>query len=259
MSLLMEIARCKHVENCLNNTQHQNKCNKIIQDQKKELDQFQVPEPWNGNLKTAPILFLGSNPSISTSDKPDYREKYPRWSWSDSEIEDFFSNRFGGGKEPWIKDGIYTLLESGDHKKTYVRYFAAIRKRAKEILGRPVEPGSDYVNAEIIHCKSKHEFGVREASETCIELYLRRIIAESGAKVIVCLGGFAERAVRKEFGIFGTSEPISIREIERLFVFLPHPNARKSRKFSLTDIERIREFLEIGPNQILGLKRGELE
>ncbi len=243
MSLLLEIARCEHVGNCLNGTQH--KCNKIIQDQEKTLDHFQVPEPWSGSLKTAPILFLGSNPSISTSDEPDYNEKYPHWSWSDSEIEDFFSNRFGGGKEAWTKDGIYTLLESGSHKKKYVRYLAAIRKLAKEILGRSVEPGKDYVNSEVVHCKSKHEYGVKEASETCIELYLRKIIAESSAKVIVCLGDFAERAVRKEFGISGTLEPIFVCETERLFCFLPHPNARKPRKFSLVDIKLIQEFLRI--------------
>jgi hypothetical protein len=206
-----------------------------------------VPEPWSGNLKTAPILFLGSNPSISTSDLPDYKEKYPRWSWTDSEIEDFFSNRFGEGKEPWIKDGIYTLLENGNHKKNYVRYLASIRKRTEEILGRKAVPGEDYVNSEVIHCKSKKEHGVKDASETCIKLYLRRLIAESGAKVIVCLGSFAEGAVRNEFGISGTSEIISIGKNER-FIFLPHPNARKSRKFSLTDIQRIREFMKLDIN-----------
>ena len=30
MSLLLEIARCKHVENCLNSAQPQNKCNQIM-------------------------------------------------------------------------------------------------------------------------------------------------------------------------------------------------------------------------------------
>lgn len=223
------------------------------------LDDFQVSEPWSGNLNTAPILFLGSNPSISESLLPENKEKYPRWSWSDKDITDFFNNRFGGGQELWIKDGMYTFLETGVHKKKHVRYLAAIRKRAKEILGRPVEPGKDYVNSEVVHCKSKREHGVDKASGTCTKLYLRRLIAESGAKVIVCLGNFAERAVKQEFEISGTSEPIFISEIERLFFFLPHPNARRLRKFSLADIERIREFLEIGRNQISTSKRGELE
>ena len=220
MSLLLEIARCKHVENCLKNTHQENKCNSIIRSQEKALDHFQVPEPWSGNLKTAQILFLGSNPSISTSDKPEFKEKYPRWVWSDSEIDDFFSNRFGGGNEQWIKDGIYTLLETGDHKKKYVRYLAAIRKRAKEILGRPVEPGRDYVNSEVVHCKSKGEYGVKKASETCINLYLRRIIAESGAKVIVCLGDFSERAVKKEFWISNSLESILIGKNDYLYFSL---------------------------------------
>ena len=54
--------------------------------------QLQVPEPWSGNLEHAPILFLSSNPSISTA------ELYPRWEWPDEEIADFFGRRFGGGQ-----------------------------------------------------------------------------------------------------------------------------------------------------------------
>jgi hypothetical protein len=30
------------------------------------------------------------------SESVDYKEKYPRWSWSDSDIENFLSNCFGG-------------------------------------------------------------------------------------------------------------------------------------------------------------------
>ena len=53
---------------------------------------LQVPEPWSGDLEGAPILFLSSNPSISTA------ELYPRWKWPDEEIAGFFGRRFSGGR-----------------------------------------------------------------------------------------------------------------------------------------------------------------
>jgi uracil-DNA glycosylase len=87
---------------------------------------------------------------------------------------------------------------------------AAIRKRASQLLGRPAVPGADYVNSAVVHCKSKGEHGVREAAETCVRLFLRRMIEESGAKVIVCLCDFAARAVKKEFRITDISEAVTI-------------------------------------------------
>ena len=47
---------------------------------------------------------------------------------------------------------MYTLLETGVHKKKHVRYLAAIKTRASELLGRPAVPGVDYVNSEVVHC-----------------------------------------------------------------------------------------------------------
>jgi hypothetical protein len=43
---------------------------------------FHSPEPWSGNIATAPILFLSSNPSISEE------EMYPDPSWADEQITD---------------------------------------------------------------------------------------------------------------------------------------------------------------------------
>lgn len=55
---------------------------------------FHVPEPWSGNLKTAEILFVGSNPSIDLKEK--LFPKFESQEWSEdkkNEVVDFFSTR----------------------------------------------------------------------------------------------------------------------------------------------------------------------
>jgi hypothetical protein len=88
-ALLLEIARCPHVRNCITNPDAVHPCSEIVRAQEsKLLDHHQVPEPWLGNLATAPLLFISSNPSISST------EDYPRWSRSDDEILSYFNERF---------------------------------------------------------------------------------------------------------------------------------------------------------------------
>lgn len=198
--LLLEIARCDNIHG---NNSH---CQTIIQTQ--SADDFQLPEPWSGDLENAPILFLSSNPSIGM------KEKYPISSWTDEQIIDFFSNRFGGGLEEWTSNGRHTLLNDGSFKKTWVRYWGAARGRAAELLGRRnVKPGIDYAFSEVVHCKSHDEHGVGCAFDECTGRYLNSLIACSGAKIIVCFGQFAEKAVRDIFNIQNSghmSEPVKI-------------------------------------------------
>jgi hypothetical protein len=99
------------------------------------------------------------------------------------------------------------------------------------------EPGRDYVMAEVVHCKSKGEEGVwRLAAETCVDRYLLRLVEQSSARVVLCLGRLARWGIGRVFPILGGTEvtsngamvcgPVVIGAIERRFVFLPHPNAR---------------------------------
>lgn len=227
--LLLAIARCPGFEMCLHSPHPDLPCSKIVLSQPfTEVDQYQLPEPWSGHLKRAPILFLGSNPAIGRT------EKYPRWDWPNDRIADFYANRFGGGGRPWTRQG-RCLLQDGTHKRQWVRYWAAIRKRAGELLGRPAEPGLDYATSEVVHCKSLKEQGVREALEECTGRYLRPLLHLAAAKVVVCLGAVAAAAIRREFkvdGDDGLHGPVRVGDIERYFAFLPHPNARESRTFS---------------------------
>lgn len=227
-NLLLAITRCPVAEATLRGGRSRARAD-IVGVQGVGLEEFQIPEPWSGHLATAPVLFLGSNPGYAVS------EEYPRRSWSDEEIVDFFENRFGGGRREWVKAGRYTLLQTGEHKERWVRYWAAVRRRAGELLGRDATPGVDYAISEVVHCKSAHERGVGSALEECVPRYLECLISASGARVVVCLGRVADRAVREKWGIadgVAVHGPVEVGGRPRLFAFLPHPNARGERSFA---------------------------
>jgi len=112
----------------------------------------------------AAALFVSSNPSISEV------EACPRWSAPDDLIDEFFTQRFGGGRKVWIKQGRYGLRQDGTYGRA-VAFWSAIRQRAIELLERPVRPGHDDALTEVVHCKSKAEQGVRGALVECAGRY----------------------------------------------------------------------------------------
>lgn len=80
-------------------------CPLIVASQGVELNDFQVPEPWAGDVGTAPVLFISSNPSISDV------EPYQRWGTADEDRIEFFTDRYGDGPTQ-IRDGVYHPLKA---------------------------------------------------------------------------------------------------------------------------------------------------
>jgi hypothetical protein len=89
-------------------------------------------------METAPILFVGPNPSFNPN------EPFPTRSTSDEEIEPFFTTGF-------------------DHSREASHYWTMLRSIAKDLLGRPPRPGYDYALTEVVLCKSTDERGVQKA------------------------------------------------------------------------------------------------
>lgn len=229
--LLLRIARCDNLASARCSAAHP--CHRIVTSQSPAEESFQMPEPWNGRLASAPLLFLSSNPSIGQG------AEYPRDSWPDDEIEDFFTNRFGGGRKAWVEGGNRALLLDGNHGNANA-FWSAIRQRAMELFGRAVVPGLDYSLTEVVRCKSLQEYGVREAGHECAGRYLIPTIEASSALVIVTLGKVAEEYARRLVRFGGlVSPPTVIAGRERVIAVLPHPNARMKRSFAecLTDQE----------------------
>ncbi len=228
MNLLLEIARCPNVVRFYQDGSARNRCCEIISCQERgSIHDHQVPEPWSGRLATAPILFLSSNPSISQ------QEDYPRPGWSDHLMEDFFNNRFGGGIKPWVVDSRH-LCKGGGRGERKTRFWVEVQSRASELLGKRATPGLDYAISEIVHCKSKKQLGVAECLEECSGRYLDRLLSDSGAQVVVILGAHAEEVIRDRFRLNhrdGVVGPLEVGAGSKYLTFLPHPNARKKRKF----------------------------
>ena|SRR5579862_2982698 len=248
--LLLRIARCENIKVCRAHAGAA--CHTIVALQPQIPEQFQVPEPWSGQIETAPILFLSSNPSIS--DLSDDGEDYPTWDWSDAQISDFFDNRFDGGRKSWIVDGIRARTRRGDLPKQWVRYWASVRQRASELLpDHAVRPGIDYCLSEVVHCKSEDEVGVESAFPECTNRYLGPMLEAAAAIVIVCLGTYAGRAVRALTGSPESNRfvgPISLCGRDRFACFLPHPNARGVSKGFVSwladdELERVRRALRL--------------
>lgn len=244
-SLLLEIARCPVMLRQLAEPRVSQDCTVVIraQDPPSPAD-HQLPEPWSGNLAQAPILFVSSNPSISTS------ERYPRLSWDESLIDDFFTHRFGRGREPWVDGGLRALRADGTHEPGWVRFWAGARARASELLGRAATPGDDYALTEVVHCKSSAEEGVHEAMTYCADRYLARVVAVSGARVLVCLGAVADAAVRRVFHLPTSGRlhgPVAANGKDCFVAFLPHPNAFQPKTFAAclapADLVRLRMVL----------------
>jgi hypothetical protein len=247
MNLLNEITHCPNVKECLANPNPSHPCYKIVQIQKQPWENFQVPEPWNGHLEKAPILFLSSNPSISES------EEYPLGCWTEDQITDFFENRFGGGKKQWVKDGIHGLQKSTDDQPSHgkaTHFWVEVRERAKELLEKDVSPGEDYALSELVHCKSLEEEGVIEALEECTKRYFEATTRLSGVRIIVVLGSKAREIVKGKLGIPANVRLFGPEEVfgrKRLVVFMPHPSSFGQRSFAKClvpeELETLRNFL----------------
>ncbi len=222
--LLHEIIACPNLE--VSRRDPGLPCHEIVASQDRPNEPFQLPEPWSGFLETAPILFVGSNPSIS------YSEAYPLDSpdWPLEKAARFFTHRFHDG---WVRDGRYGRFRNGDYSTRRTSYWSSVRQRAMELLQRNVTPGEDYCMTEIVHCKSKGEIGAREAAAECTTLYLRRILEASGAKVVIAMGAFGAGAVKANVPLVGSGPVLSAASepFQALFAFVPHPAAFAPKTF----------------------------
>lgn len=118
--LFKNIACCKNVCDYFNRVSKERPCCKIIESQNYSKSEFQIPEPWSGHIDKAPLLFLGSNPSI------DADEKYPKFGksccskqggklplFNGKPLIDFYDKRFDNTKkEDWKNGGYWKKVDS---------------------------------------------------------------------------------------------------------------------------------------------------
>jgi hypothetical protein len=189
--LLLDIAKCKNFINYVDGGEFSNNCRSILESQNDEgisKDNYQVPEPWNGDIENARVLFVSSNPSI------DENEIYPTLSWGCHQLVDFFSHRFDE-EHHWTRD-LCVMVGDTEYANKKVPYWCEINNRMREIY--ELEPSSRKTQyecklgayaaiTEIVHCKSKNKNGVCQAIDECATKYLRLILENAKEAAVVVL------------------------------------------------------------------------
>lgn len=228
--LLLEIVHCPVVPDVLRGgVRHP--CGSIVRAQAvSSLADVQVPEPWTGAIERAPILFVGSNPNLSTD------SVHPLWCWPGAEVEEHFRARFDGDL---IVDGVRYRRIDGSLSRI-VPTWAAQRAIAGELLGRAADPGRDYAITNVVHCKSNGEVGVRSAVGHCADRYLDRVLALAPARVLVLLGGAAAGALRGRLPVPTSSPGVAMVRAggrRRAVIRLAHPAAREAKRSLAESLE----------------------
>lgn len=93
--------------------------------------------------------------------------------------------------------------------------------------------GEDYLISDIVHCKSLKGKSVNDTTlKKCSELYLKRLLLISKAKIIIILGSKAKESMEEELfegqkqPMF-TLVPLYIEKRLFYFLFMHHTNFRK--------------------------------
>jgi len=217
--VFLSVARCANVARCLE-SDAPHPCREIVRYQIRTrgvegYGEFQVPEPWVGEITVAPILFVSSNPSIG-------EDRHAIGSSSDDALWDSHHHAFGGGTRPYIIGGIRSTTPEGARLKK-VAYWVAVRSRARELIADAV-PGRDYALTEVVHCKSRNEFGVADAATECARRHLGRVLALSPAPVVIVVG----KTAREFFLGAEAAKPPRIQRRDlggrpRLMAYVPLP------------------------------------
>ena len=123
------VLRCPNVRMCIENPAKAHPCREIIDYQfakagATSYDDFQLPEPWCGQIDVAPILFVSSNPSIGDDQRVLGRVE-------DADAFDSHHFALGGGRERYVEEGVYTLDPDGKRSKRPVYFWGRARDRAQ--------------------------------------------------------------------------------------------------------------------------------
>jgi hypothetical protein len=179
--------------------------------------EFQVPEPWRGDVVNARLLFVSSNPGFDPDDD------CPTADQAEQSIVDYYMAGFP-------KQFPRNLSRTGQPSARAINFWSGMRRRAGEIYGRPADslrPGVDFAVTEVVHCKSKSEVVAIQAVARCVARHFDAIVTLSQARVVVIFGDVAADALKvpKRAAIADQLW----RGRDRLIMWLPHPNARKPR------------------------------
>ena len=216
--LALSIATCKEIKVACHDKSHP--CNQIVRAQEYLGNEIrQSPEPWAGNLAKAPLLFVGSNPSIS--EDSERGEDFPRVSFWESEavhtdwpperIVEFHTRRFDQSRDkPFVRPDAQYLCIDGEYRgkdgakpgqRHFQKYWKTAFTEANYIFGEKIDISSSICLSEVVHCKTKSEtkngkqIGLEESLSPCVQRYLLKIFEVSPAYLVVLTGLYSRKGV----------------------------------------------------------------
>ena len=160
--LMIEIARCAGGECC-----------RKIRAAQRDHKVFHLPEPWNGHLSEADILFVGTNPNYNAKevDFPQDKDQKDQNEY----ITDFFDNRFERYKKSKPrKNNFYNRLI------TWASWILNV-ERTTALFDR-------IASTELVHCKSHNSEGVDDCINHCYNSWFKKIIGNFKGKYVVLIG-----------------------------------------------------------------------
>ena len=245
--LLLAITRCPELGKARADGRHP--CHGVVCFQGP--DDYHVPEPWQGHIEAAPILFISLNPGYGDN------QVFPTPSWNDDDTKDFFIRRFAADAK-WTSQSrsqaIRLLVKDENGNPGYHEpadmFCGWIRKRAEELLQRRPVPSSDYVMTSAVHCKSSTWDGADATVRHCANLWLNAIMELSVAKVVVTISDPTWDFCAREWQLDPVRTvqfDVPIAGRQRAVLKLPH---RRSGRPSIIrnlldadDMERLRQIV----------------
>jgi len=224
LQLATDILQCPLVDAALRKEEAGVPCREVVTFQSRV--RRYPPEPWSGHIDEAKILFLASNPGSNAGEIEPAEHELTADSSVDAWLP-IFDNAFDQGQTPGIVDGVRMVDYSGQPRGRPVLYWVWAKDRAAEILGPGVDPGRDYALTEVVHCGSRSEHGVAEALPVCVHRYLGRVLRASPARILVCVGYFAQHAVTAHLDCELPSSlvgPVDLCGSPRYVVSIAHPS-----------------------------------
>jgi uracil-DNA glycosylase len=224
-TLFHDISRCAVIQDYFRDQAHFDApCRTIIRSQLPANDmEHQLPEPWRGDIVGAPILFVSSNPSIG-------EDRNAIGASSADEVLNSYANAFNNPR--MMVAAKYSVTPHGIRSTRPVQYWSEALGRAGELLERVV-PGRDYALTEVVHCKSRKNTGVKEALNTCVGLYLDRVLTLLQSCVIILYGDYAASVVAEKYRVLRGAAcyegPTMIGGRERFIIRLGAPGSNKVR------------------------------
>ncbi len=209
-----------NIINCPNLTSGNTACSTIIGQQSG--CRMQVPEPWNGDIENAEVLFLGTNPALNIDEV--YPSKDASWNswvkmgqntsalWNLPEAEKFFEGRFGKAICP-ASNTLYNIPCAGlqlNELNNSSFYYKPVRNSYWSIyyliskIINPNCPDWSFIVSDFVHCKGPKNKGIVPALCAC-QYYTLKIIEEfvknkATTHSIVIIGG-NKRILNEELAV----------------------------------------------------------